>query len=94
MAGSPTVRCHVECKNLDRPVTVDDIAGKLAQQKYHHRGIQIDHWILISPHHDVANELPGMLDALGPAERISLLRPGLEPGDAGPRDVRPGARGL
>jgi hypothetical protein len=42
---------------------VDDIAGKLAQQKHHHRGIQIDHWILISPHHDCANELPGMLKA-------------------------------
>jgi len=62
VAGSPAVRCHVECKNLDRRVTVDDIAGKLAQQKYHHRGIQIDHWILISPHHDGANELPGMLE--------------------------------
>ena len=63
VAGSPTVRCHVECKNLDRRVTVGDIAGKLAQQKYHHRGIQIDHWILISPHYDGANDLPGMLEA-------------------------------
>jgi hypothetical protein len=63
VAGSPTVRCHVECKNLDRRVTVGDIAGKLAQQKYYHRGIQIDHWILISPHHDGANDLPGMLKA-------------------------------
>ena len=62
VAGSPAVRCHVECKNLNRRVTVDDIAGKLAQQKYHHRGIQINHWILISPHHDGANDLPGMLD--------------------------------
>lgn len=61
VAGSPAVRCHVECKSLDRRVTVDDIAGKLAQQKYHHRGTQIDHWILISPHHDGANELSGML---------------------------------
>ena len=63
VAGSPAVRCHVECKNLHRRVTVDDIAGKLAQQKYHHRGIQVDHWILISPHHDGANDLPGMLEA-------------------------------
>jgi type I restriction enzyme, R subunit len=62
-AGSPAVRCHVECKNLDRRVTVDDIAGKIAQQKYHHRGIQVDHWILISPRYDGANELPGMLEA-------------------------------
>jgi hypothetical protein len=63
VAGSPAVRCHVECKNLNHRVTVNDIAGKLAQQKYHHRGIQIDHWILISPHHDGANDLPGMLEA-------------------------------
>jgi hypothetical protein len=63
VAGSPTVRCHVECKNLDRPVTLDDIAPKLAQQKYHHRGAKIDHWILISPRHNVANELAGMLEA-------------------------------
>jgi hypothetical protein len=63
VAGYPAVRCHVECKNLDRRVTVSDIAGKLAQQKYHHRGAQIDHWILISPHHDVANDLPAMLEA-------------------------------
>ena len=44
-------------------MTVDDIAGKLAQQKHHHRGAQIDHWILISPHQDAANELRMMLDA-------------------------------
>jgi MinD-like ATPase involved in chromosome partitioning or flagellar assembly len=62
-ADSPAVHCHVECKNLDRRVTVGDIAGKLAQQKYHHHGTQIDHWILISPHHDGANDLPAMLDA-------------------------------
>ena len=63
MADSPAVHCHVECKNLDRQVTVGDIAGKLAQQKYRHRGTQIDHWILISPHHDGADDLPAMLDA-------------------------------
>ena len=52
VAGSPAVRCHVECKNLGRRVTLDDIAVKLAQQKHHLRAIQVDHWILISPHHD------------------------------------------
>ena len=62
VAGSPAVRCHVECKNLRRRVTLDDIAVKLAQQKHHLRAIQVDHWILISPHHDVANELPEMLE--------------------------------
>ena len=63
VAGFPAVRCHVECKNLDRRVTVYDIAGKLAQQKHHHRGAPIDHWILISPHYDVANDLSAMLEA-------------------------------
>lgn len=63
VAGSPAVRCHVECRSLDRRVTVDDIAGKLAQQKYHQRGAQIDHWILISPHHDAGSDLRGMLEA-------------------------------
>ena len=62
VAGSPAVRCHVECKNLDRMVTLDDIAGKLAQQKIHQRDVQIDHWILISPHHDVSNDLRVTLD--------------------------------
>ena len=62
VAGSPVVRCHVECKNLRRRVTLDDIAVKLAQQKHHLRAIQVDHWILISPHYDLANDLPGMLE--------------------------------
>jgi Type ISP C-terminal specificity domain/N-6 DNA Methylase len=62
VSGSPAVRCHVECKNLRRRVTLDDIAVKLAQQKHHLRAIQVDHWILISPHHDLANDLPGMLE--------------------------------
>jgi hypothetical protein len=62
VAGSPAVRCHVECKNLRRRVTLDDIAVKLAQQKHHLRAIQVDHWILISPHRDLANDLPGMLE--------------------------------
>ena len=94
VAGSPTVHCHVECKNLDRPVTVGDIAGKLAQQKYQHRGTQIDHWILISPHHDGANDLPAMLDAWDREGEYPVLRPGVEPGDKSPRNVRPGARRL
>jgi len=62
VAGSPAVRCHVECKNLDHRVTVNDIAGKLAQQKFHYRDAQVDHWILISPHYDVSDELRVMLD--------------------------------
>jgi DivIVA domain-containing protein len=61
VAGNPSVRCHVECKNLNRPVTLTDIAAKLAQQKFHHRDAVVDHWILISPHHDATNELRLML---------------------------------
>jgi serine/threonine protein kinase len=63
VAGSPAVRVHVECKDLSRPVTVHDIAGKLAQQRYLSAGAPIDHWILISPHQDCTNELAGMLEA-------------------------------
>lgn len=57
------MRCHVECKNLDRQVTLKDVADKLAQQKFYQRDSQIDHWILISPHHDASNELRTMLSA-------------------------------
>ena len=63
VAGNPVVRCHVECQNLNRRVILDDIAGKIAQQKFHHRDAQVDHWILISPHQDVADELRDMLDS-------------------------------
>jgi type I restriction-modification system DNA methylase subunit len=60
---SPAVRCHVECKNLDRRITLGDIAAKLMQQEHHHHDTPIDHWILISPHYDVHNELREMLDS-------------------------------
>ena len=62
-ADSPAVRCHVECKNLDRRITLGDIAEKLMQQEHHHQDAPIDHWILISPHYDVNNELREMLDS-------------------------------
>ncbi|MFF5249079.1 N-6 DNA methylase [Streptosporangium sp. NPDC000095] len=62
VAGSPTVRCHVECKNLDRDVTLYDIAAKLTQQKFYHRDAQVDHWILISPHTNPSNEVRAMLN--------------------------------
>ena len=62
VAENPAVRCHVECKNLDSPITLKDIADKLAQQKFYHQDSKLDHWILISPHHDVSNELRTMLN--------------------------------
>jgi hypothetical protein len=61
VASNPTVRCHVECKNLDRQITLNDITTKLAQQKFYHRDAQVDHWILISPHGDASNEVRTML---------------------------------
>jgi DNA (cytosine-5)-methyltransferase 1 len=59
----PTVRCHVECKNVDHPIGLDDIAPKIVQQEFYGRGAQVDHWILISPHSDPKNELRQMLDS-------------------------------
>src|SRR5262249_48476952 len=61
VADNPSVRCHVECKNLGRPVALTDVAAKVTQQKFYYRDAQVDHWILISPHHDVTNEVRAML---------------------------------
>jgi hypothetical protein len=63
VTGSPLVRCHVEYKNLSRPVTVADIAAKVLQQKLYQRDAVVDHWILVSPHQDPSNELDLMLNA-------------------------------
>lgn len=63
VAGSPTVRCHLECKNLHRPVTLADIADKLLQEKFYSGGARLDHWILVSPHAGPTNELRKMLEA-------------------------------
>jgi type I restriction system adenine methylase HsdM len=62
VAGNPAVHCHVECKNLDRSIDLNDIAAKLTQQKFYHRDAQVDHWILISPHGDPSNEVRSMLN--------------------------------
>ena len=62
VAGSPQVRCHVECKNIQTPITAKDISDKLFQQKRYYRDMPFDHWILISPHSDPANELRDLLD--------------------------------
>jgi site-specific DNA-cytosine methylase len=61
--GNPTVRCHVECKNVDHPIGLDDIAPKIMQQEFYGRDAQVDHWILVSPHSDPKNELREMLDS-------------------------------
>jgi type I restriction-modification system DNA methylase subunit len=62
VAGSPTVRCHLECKNLRHSVALADIADKLIQEKFYPGGTRVDHWILISPHAGPTNELRQMLD--------------------------------
>lgn len=60
--GNPHVLCHIECKNLAKPVTLRDISDKLLQNKIYYRDSPIDHWILISPHTDPSNELQDMLE--------------------------------
>lgn len=60
-ARSKSVRCHLECKSYSRPIRTRDIADKLLQQKSASRHAPIDHWILISPHSDPANDLAEML---------------------------------
>jgi hypothetical protein len=62
VADSPMVRCHVECKNLGHDPTLGEIGEKLLQQKLYYHDAPIDHWILISPRHDAANDLRQALD--------------------------------
>lgn len=51
--------CRVECKNYHNTrLRVEDIAPKLASLQ--HLGKKIDHWILISPHGQISNELAEM----------------------------------
>ena len=61
VAGMGHVRCHVECKNYGDPIRTSDIADKLLQQKLAANTAPIDHWILISPHSDPANDLQELL---------------------------------
>lgn len=63
VTGTGHVHCHVECKNYRDPVSAADIVVKLAQQKLATSAAPIDHWILISPHSDPANDFQEMLRA-------------------------------
>lgn len=63
VAGIQNVRCHVECKNYTAPVPAGDVVVKLAQQKLAAAAAPIDHWILISPHENPANDLQELLRA-------------------------------
>jgi hypothetical protein len=55
------VRCHVECKNLSKEITLKDIAHKLISQNHYDKNIQF--WILISPRANPSNELDQILEA-------------------------------
>jgi hypothetical protein len=49
-----------ECKHYDSPPDTDHVLGKLAQARASsHR---IDCWVLVSPHHDVSNEVDELLE--------------------------------
>ncbi|HZM76307.1 MAG TPA: NACHT domain-containing protein [Candidatus Limnocylindrales bacterium] len=56
-----TVRYHFECKNHQRPITLDDIAGKLLMNEQQWRETHIDHFIVVSPHRNAANDLDVLL---------------------------------
>jgi hypothetical protein len=50
------ITCMVECKNYqDRQIRLSNVADKLVSLK--NEGNRVDHWILISPHSRVSNEL-------------------------------------
>jgi hypothetical protein len=53
--------CHVECKNYKETVTLDHIAAKILQTDFHWRDKPLDHFIIVSPHHDASNELSMMI---------------------------------
>ncbi|MDQ1352057.1 MAG: serine/threonine-protein kinase PpkA, partial [Acidobacteriota bacterium] len=61
-SGEKKTRYLIECKNLSRKITLDDIAGKLAAAEEYQRNVPIDHWILVSPNEDVSNELEKLLE--------------------------------
>ena len=53
-------RCHVECKNYTSAVTMGMVGEKLLSEPW--RTPAIDHWILISPRANPANELNYFLE--------------------------------
>lgn len=49
--------CLLECKNYQAPIKSKDIADKLLAASDFFESEPVDHWILISPHSDPANDL-------------------------------------
>ena len=60
VADNANVRCHVECKNYSSSIALKEVADKLIQQRSH--GVQIDHWILISPNANPSQDLHHFLE--------------------------------
>lgn len=60
VAGQPQVRCHVECKNVREQITLKHVGEKILAEMYSSEA-PFDHWILISPHTEPANDLVKVL---------------------------------
>lgn len=80
------IRCHVECKNYQAPLTLRDVGEKVLQTEVHWRAKPLDHLIFISPHTSTSNELdlalqdwsssgrfPFTIQVWGPDERVQDL---------------------
>lgn len=52
------ITCAIECKNYSDMIHPSDVLDKLVSRQM--AGTQIDHWILISPHGKISNELHEM----------------------------------
>jgi ubiquitin-like protein Pup len=70
VSGS-SVKCHIECKNYGRPLTVGDVAEKILQIELYWSEKKIDHFIIVSPRYGLSNEL----DLLIQARNARLDRP-------------------
>jgi len=54
------IKCHVECKNFSKKqISANDIVHKIAVE--HRNYVDLDYWILISPHSVMSNELNDMV---------------------------------
>ena len=58
--------CLFECKDYTAPITLGTVADKLLQAELHWADAQIDHWILVSPRADPANDFDNALEQWSP----------------------------
>jgi tRNA A37 threonylcarbamoyladenosine biosynthesis protein TsaE len=59
--GDRELKLHIECKNYEKIIKLDDIAGKIATAKINSQNDPIDHWIVIAPFAIVATDLDNAL---------------------------------